>query len=175
MGWLARVGVVVVVAAACGARGESVERDEFHGITYEVPKGTNRANSGVDRPSHYPDPKTGEVIELPTRIEPAISLMMPDTHRYFVSIKKPPERVTLEGMKASMSAQPGASDVQGHAEKDGWTVTYAWRHDDGTSTQLVVRRFAFADSDYVCEYDTGSSKDLAAAQRICASVKPVRR
>lgn len=162
---------LVGTLAAC-AGGVEGERGEFHGITYVAPKGTHVASSGVDRPSHYPDPKTGEVIEIPTRIEPAISLMMPDTHRYFVSIKKPPERVTLDGMKASLAQQAGASDVQGKPEKDGWTVSYAWTRPDGTKATVVERRFVFADSDYTCEYDTGNSRNVDEAKAICASLRP---
>ena len=163
--------LIASIMAACGMK-PAGERGEFHGITYVAPKGTHRSSSGVDRPSHYPDPKTGQVIEIATRIEPAISLMIADTYRFFVSIKKPPERVTLEGMKAALAQRPEISDIQGHAEKDGWTVSYKWPREEGKPATLVLRRYVFADSDYECVYDDGATQNVDEARAICASIRP---
>lgn len=155
-----------------GAKGPALEKRVFHGIRYLSPSGSNIANSGVDRPSHYPDPQTGEVVEIPTRIEPAISVTGEAAGGFFmVEIKKPPERVTLEGMIHSLQQRAEVAEPQGKPETNGWSLTYQWKNADGTSTTMRHRHFALPDSDYDCVYDEGNTKDVAAAGAICASIK----
>jgi hypothetical protein len=150
----------------------ALETGEFHGIRYAMPPGTNVANSGVDRPSHYPD-ENGNVVEIPTRIEPAISLTGGAEGAFFmVEIKKPPERVTLDGMISGMGGIPQASKFAGKPEPSGWSLTYQWRSDDGSSVTMHHRHYALADSDYDCVFDEGNTKAVATAQAICASIQP---
>ncbi|HUS67248.1 MAG TPA: hypothetical protein VMZ28_22075 [Kofleriaceae bacterium] len=150
----------------------ALEKRVFHGIHYLTPAGSNIANSGVDRPSHYPDPQTGQVVEIPTRIEPAISVTGEAAAGFFmVDIKKPPERVTLEGMISSLRQRAEVAEPKGTAETNGWSLTYQWKNADGTSTTMRHRHYALPDSDYDCVYDETNSKDVAAAGAICASIK----
>lgn len=153
------------------AKRGALEKRVFHGIRYMTPVGTNIASSGVDRPSHYPDPQTGDVVEIPTRIEPAISLTgQGKTGFFMVEIKKPPEKVTLDGMKFSLGQRKEVSGLSGTAESNGWSLTYQWKNDDGTSTTMRHRHYAMPDSDYDCVYDEGNTKDTAMASAICASI-----
>jgi len=159
-------------AEAGGAKGPALEKRVFQGIRYLTPAGSNIASSGVDRPSHYPDPQTGEVVEIPTRIEPAISVTGQGAGGFFmVEIKKPPERVTLDGMTWSLQQMPQVAEPKGTPEANGWSLTYQWKNDDGTTTTMRHRHLSLPDSDYDCIYDEGNTKDVAAAAAICASIK----
>lgn len=149
----------------------ALEKRVFQGIRYQTPAGTNVANSGVDRPSHYPDPETGEVVTIPTRIEPAISLTGQGPGGfYMVEIKKPPERTTLEGTISSLEQVPEASGFKGTPEADGWSLTYLWKSPDGSTTVMRHRHYTLADSDYDCVFDQGNTRDVATAAAICASI-----
>lgn len=157
---------------AGGTSRSAATEGEFRGIRYTMPAGTNVANSGVDRPSHYPDPTTGDVVEIPTRIEPAISLTGGAKDSFFmVEIKMPPERTTLEGTISGMSAIKEASQFAGKPAPNGWTLTYEWRVADGPSVTMHHRHFVFPDSDYDCVYDDDNTKDVATAQAICDSIQ----
>ena len=163
-----------------GARKGGFEKRVFQGIRYTTPAGANIANSGVDRPSHYPDPQTGEVVEIPTRIEPAIAVTGTAAGGfYMIDIRKPPEKVTLDGMIASLKQVPEASALEGKPEANGWSLTYQWRNSDGTSTTMRHRHYVMPDSDYDCIYDEVNTKDHEAAKAICASIEapppPVRK
>ena len=154
-----------------GTKGDGTKIDTFHGVQYRAPIGTNVANSGVDRPSHYPDPQTGQVVEIPTVIRPAITLTMKD--RFYVEIAKESNPITLEGMKATIGAQSWAKDLVGATTPNGWTLTYTQVVEGGPSIKVYERGFAFADATYKAQY-SDQSKDLAAAAAIVESIRPAK-
>jgi hypothetical protein len=156
----------LAVMAACGHGGSAPDPDriEFYGVVIDVPPGTSSSSSGSHLPMNYEG--------APTEVTPGITLFRPDTHDFALAIQKLPGVVSLDGMKWTMGQQAQASRIAGRPTGSGWDVEYRWTSDGAPPTTIYVRYLQLPDQQYQCQYDDGSSKQLAVAEAICRSIRP---
>ena len=162
-----RTGLVLLAACAPGCSKTTFPGGEtiaFYGILVDVPAETNSANSGSHLPMNYEG--------APTEVTPGITFIRPNTHDFFVEIKKLPAAVSLEGMKLSLGQQPQASRLTGRPTASGWDLEYGWKNEGVPAATVYVRYVQLGSEQYECQYDDGNSKQVDVAEKICRSIRP---
>jgi hypothetical protein len=102
---------------------------------------------------------------------PAVAIILPNQHRFYVTITKEPSRVALDGTRAMFAQQPQASEFAGAATAHGFDATYRWKNEGAAPpTTVHLHVVSLPDADYQCQYDDDGSPDGSGAAAICASI-----
>ena len=150
------------------------DKHEFYGITYTVPAGSSLANTGNSLPGPEPEPEPLKPGEEPKPVPPPYIHPGVSVNEVGVEIWKDPSATTLEGMKFSLTPHDVLKIDAAIARADGWDLTYTWKGDDGTTSQIVTRYYQFGDEQYSCKYYSTFSK-MAEAERTCRSIRPITK
>lgn len=157
----------VCVLVACGSTPPSppaAEWSDFYGIQYQAPPGTD---ARITR-SVLPGPGGGG--GSPTDERPYVTL---SAAGFYVTITKTQERSTFDTTKQVYLANQVGTDHTGVTTATGWEMRYRMpRSDDPTKTSGVHLVYAeLGGGNYECSYGEQSSRDLAAAEAICRSMR----
>ena len=163
-----RLGLVLFVAlAAC--KKES-PWNQFEGIEYRVPLGTNVSASDG---SVLPGP--GGLGGQPSGVRPHVTLSKAGPQGFYVELAREPSASTLDGTKYIYTANKTAQNMVGRTTTTGWELDYDGISPTGEPTgRAHLIHYDLAGKPFQCSWANSNCGDPATAEAICRSVRVSR-